>query len=490
MINLLKWLLPGLVLLCGIWQEALGNCTVFSNFTLVTPEGDNTRVVANASMTVDDDGRIRRIGGKEMAEDKRCTRVDLADTVVIPGFVSSHNHLWQSPFRGLAQDQTLRPWLKERSQIIVENQLEPGDFYYFTQHGALDLLKSGVTSVYNHSQVIEHLSTHDKNRISREQFAGQRDLPQKFVFGVNALHREFPDVKRDFDALKSRVGGSFLGRSLCDAIWLNFRVYRREDLSQRYMEWVQAEGIRIQEHMFEDASSAESENQSMVAFRKKYGDTFCWKSVVAAHFLHPNRRNLEALAKDGLAVSWNPLSNGRLGSGLLPYRRYVDEDHLEIGMGIDGQASSDTSSPFENMRHGLYATRALAKKASALAATAVLRAHTLGGAQVLGIADRVGSLEVGKDADFLTLRLPSPLVSDPAAATVLSAETRNIEAVYISGKVLIRQQQFVSQHLRDIEARVYSEVSLRARRHADAHHRLQRKSRLAYGTDQSVRQKS
>jgi cytosine/adenosine deaminase-related metal-dependent hydrolase len=72
-------------------------------------------------------------------------------------------------------------------------------------------------------------------------------------------------------------------------------------------------------------------------------------------------------------------------------------------MGVDGEASADLADPFENMRTGLYAIRAKYENASVMSPYDVMRLHTMGSADVLGVADRLGSLEVGKLADFLVI---------------------------------------------------------------------------------------
>src|SRR6202012_5171093 len=76
---------------------------------------------------------------------------------------------------------------------------------------------------------------------------------------------------------------------------------------------------------------------------------------------------------------------------------------IRVGMGVDGEASADVADPFENMRSGLYAIRDKYEDATILSPYDVLRMHTMGSADVLGVADRLGSLEPGKCADFLVI---------------------------------------------------------------------------------------
>ena len=136
---------------------------------------------------------------------------------------------------------------------------------------------------------------------------------------------------------------------------------------------------------------------------------------------------------------WNPLSNGRLGSGLpdvLAYR----EAGLPIGLGLDGQASADLSDPFENMRMGLYAVRMRAQDAGVLLAADVLRMHTIDAARALGVGDLVGSLEPGKLADFVVVDAEGPATGpvgeDLLAHLVLACSARDIRSVHVGGRAV------------------------------------------------------
>lgn len=106
---------------------------------------------------------------------------------------------------------------------------------------------------------------------------------------------------------------------------------------------------------------------------------------------------------------------------------------------IYGEASADRADPFENMRMGLYQVRAGQQRAAAMQAYEVLRLHTLGSAEVLGIDTQVGSLKVGKRADMLLLdpRAFTPW-QEPYAALVFAAGVKDIREVFVDGVSLAR----------------------------------------------------
>ena len=90
-------------------------------------------------------------------------------------------------------------------------------------------------------------------------------------------------------------------------------------------------------------------------------------------------------------MTWNPLSNGRMASGVADIPKYLRMG-MRVGMGIDGEASGDLADPFENMRAGLYAIRDKYEDATVISPYEMLRLHTAGSADALGLKDRIGTL--------------------------------------------------------------------------------------------------
>jgi 5-methylthioadenosine/S-adenosylhomocysteine deaminase len=132
-------------------------------------------------------------------------------------------------------------------------------------------------------------------------------------------------------------------------------------------------------------------------------------------------------------------------------------------MGLDGQASGTRACPFENMRMGLYGVRAHYANAAILSPRDVLRMATLGSAHVLGLNERLGSLEPGKLADFLVL---DPIdfghVFDPYAALVFGGSSRQIERVYIGGRLVALHGEPVKNNWINLRRNVMRRVAAAA----------------------------
>ncbi|WP_456844253.1 amidohydrolase family protein [Cellulomonas sp. P5_C6] len=396
---------------------------------------------------VGDDGRIASMG--QGAPDASLLvsgvpTLDAGGAMVAPGFVSAHSHLFTSGMRGISPGSTLYPWVL--SMVEVMDKCSPDDVYWSTLHGALDFLANGVTSAYNftHSRV-----TWRYDPVSASPALG-RVAPVEFVTRqldavadaglrvVNAIRLDdeagpeaemlgvFGDMVRE-SSLRTPAD-QHLGASVMGAVqWAS--TPRSAELEVAVM---REHGITNQAHFVETAQGIETQREKFDWYRSAgaLGPDFLF-----GHFVHPTDVMVDVAAATGCGVVWQATSNGRLGSGFADVVR-LREAGIRVGLGLDDQSCTDISDPWGNMRIGLYTTRALHTDASVLMPADVLRMHTLGAAEVLGVEDRIGSLEVGKFADFLLVDHRAPdtgPVWDVLATYVMACGLRNLSQVYVGG---------------------------------------------------------
>jgi 5-methylthioadenosine/S-adenosylhomocysteine deaminase len=395
--------------------------TVFAGGVLF-PVHDPGRDPYRGYLVADAAGTIVEIGAGDRAPGPEPV-VDLDGALVLPGFVSAHSHLWQSVFRGIADGCSTMAWI-ERLHKRFGPALEPGDMYAFTRHGERDLLRHGITTICNH--------THEFGGGPAEQWQAALDSTARIAYSFSpplwSSAAERLGALDEFLHLIADDRHRVLALSMNTTAPHSVAEMRRESALLREL------GIGLHAHCLEDPSVAAAQQDGfddLVAGGRIGPDT------VLAHFIHATPHIRDAAARAGAAMVWNPLSNGRLGSGIADIIGYRDAG-LRIGMGVDGQASADTADPFQNMRTGLYLLRAAACDAAILDARTVLRMHTLDSAAVLGVADRVGSLEVGKAADFVVCDPAVPWADLPAAQlwplAVLALSAADITAVHVGGR--------------------------------------------------------
>ena len=462
-----------LALLFGSLTAAgpLSAATLYSGATLLPLSTGQDAPIAPGYLLVSDAGVITALGAGDGSGDAAVAAaraapgfatVSLAGRIVLPGFVSGHSHLWQSAFRGLTPVSELPAWLRAL-HYTYGAFFGPGDFAAFTRHGAYDQLRHGVTTTYNHS----HFFPAGGFAQYREQFDAELTVPQRFVFAwfnegkaddatwrariTPILRQVEPRADRPFLALSLNTVGNVAGPA----------IFAREIALAKEL------GLTTQTHYLEPAATQVADRAEWSRFKAAGAIN---ASMSFAHFIHPDETILREAAAAGAAMIWNPLSNGRLGSGLPQIENYLAAG-LRVGMGVDGQASADIADPFENVRLGLYALRIRRENAGGLQPVDMLRLHTLKTAEVLGVQRYVGSLEPGKFADFLVVDPGEPgtgPVWDVAATLVFACSSRNVAAVYVGGKKIVESGRVLGHDAAALEAEVNARVAALRTRQAAA----------------------
>ena len=415
------------VLWCSVAMHTAVADTLIYGGTILTMADEQTAPFIGYVHIKED--KISAIGPMSDLPSQARHKIDASGMVVIPGFISGHNHLWQSAFRGIASNQALYGWLKALHWTFGD-YFAPGDFYTFTLHGALDQLAHGITTTYNHSQRLGA-----SEQLYLESFDAGVDSGQRFIFSYNAnsdadVSQIEPSVEAFLAHAKLKGGPTVLGLSM-NAVG----IYRdNQPFFDREIQVARANDMTVQIHYLEDYANREEEQGRWpkILQAKALG-----KDVSYAHFIHTTDAILRQTAEQGGAMIWNPLSNGRLASGLPDIEDYLQRG-IRIGLGVDGAASADIADPFENMRMGLYSLRMRAMDPTVFSPLEILRMHTLGTAEALGVDEQVGSLEVGKLADLLIIDLGQPVTGalfDLPASLVFSASAANIESVMVGGEI-------------------------------------------------------
>jgi cytosine/adenosine deaminase-related metal-dependent hydrolase len=448
------------------WARAQEAKLVVKHAVILTM-APGVRTPVKGYLVVGQDGRLLAVAaGEPPAGLHAAETLDARGHWVIPGFLSAHSHLWQSAFRGLGADERLMGWLTAVYSPAAKAKAE--DFYWFTLDGALDHLQHGITGAYNfnYGGARGEAEVPVAESFDAIQFRAETDSGIRFVHGVDVGSATPLDAAVLYGAAQARVRlKGFLGwvhAQPATTQLLSVMVNGFVGFSGTYRQALMEKALMAEFHLgneehYLEAPDDQYEEQSKFRWFMESG--LLSRQVIFGHFIHTNPYILAQTAKAGAAMSWNPLSNGRLASGVADIPTYLKAG-IRVGMGVDGEASADLADPFENMRTGLYAVRDKYEDASVLSAYDVLRLHTLGSADVLGVADRLGSLEAGKLADFLVIDPTrfGPVV-DPYASLVFVAGERDLERVYVGGELKVKDGVPVGQDVAKVKAEVMRRVA-------------------------------
>ncbi|MFV0374486.1 amidohydrolase family protein [Microbacterium sp.] len=415
---------------------------------ITVPAGtDDPGYLPDGWMLVDDDGRIAALGtGTPTVTADHA--LDATGRFVAPGFVSSHSHLFTSGLRGLGVADTLYGWCD--AMLGTTAHMAPDDLYWASLHGSLDFLANGVTTAYNFTDPLQAWEPMiDGKRTGtaamREleyhfrQADGCRDAGIRFVdaIGMDATVGTDDDVFDRFATQVDHTRAMDPAFALGSSIMGQVQWSPRPEAAEIEVAAMRRFGVTNQAHFLESPEAVEHQQSKFALYRDAGALEL---GLVFGHFIQTTPEIIAAAAAGGAAMSWQPASNGRLASGIAHVPEMIAAG-MNVGMGLDDQACTDVSDPWQNMRIGMYAQRARTQDPLSMMPERMLRLHTLGGAEIMGVADRVGSLEVGKFADFVVVDPRTPDIGPlwhPVRSYVLSMTPRNLTEVYVGGALVNR----------------------------------------------------
>jgi 5-methylthioadenosine/S-adenosylhomocysteine deaminase len=426
---------------------------------------DGQKAPITGYLSVDAGGRILTVAAGAPPADLRGAKVvDAQGDYMIPGFISAHSHIWQAAYRGLAEDKTTPPWGRDRAKYDIH--ATPEDTYWFTLYGSLDHLQHGITTVFDFAKggVGGASAKGDNLAFDKAQFRGKAEsgirFEHAFTPGGGAGNAPTPAPPMTFKESRVRLK-AFLDWVAAQPPSKSLRVMLSGAVAgdQPYG----AAALMKEFHLGNEThflEAPDNEGLQQASFGAMVASGLMQPDLFFGHFIHTTDYILQQTAKAGGGMSWQPLSNGRLASGVADIPKYLKMG-IRVGMGVDGEASADLADPFENMRKGLYAVRDKYEDAAIMSPYQVLYLHTMGSADVMLVKDKVGSLEPGKFADFLLVN-PGRLgvaLEDPYANLVFVAGERDIDSVWIGGAMEVDHDKVLNHDFPKIQAEVYGRVA-------------------------------
>jgi 5-methylthioadenosine/S-adenosylhomocysteine deaminase len=432
--------------------------------------------------TVGDDGRLTAVEPGEppaavVAGLDAAHVLDARGALVGPGFVSAHSHLFTSASRGLGMDQSLYGWIEAMTRYT--NAADVEDIYWLTRHGAQDFLRNGITTAFDFTSAglpfekeSEGISRYSASLPDTEFQHAQ--LRAKVDAGLRHVHSVMlgqGDVDHDaalaqLDDVVALAASADPDLHLGVAISGTVQWAESRDAAVLEVAAMRRHGLLNQPHFLETPYEVELQ-QSKFAW---YADAGALgPDLVFGHFIQTSEEILQAAAAAGCGMSWQPMSNGRLASGVAQVPR-IRELGMRVGIGLDDQSCTDVSDPWNNMRTALALLRATAKDPAAMPVKDVLALHTRGSAEVLGLDEHVGTLRVGRFADFLVVDPRDPdtgPVWDAFGTYVLACSLRNLHSVWVGGRQVADGARLCDPAAAEVSTQVHERMA-RLRAQVDA----------------------
>jgi 5-methylthioadenosine/S-adenosylhomocysteine deaminase len=392
------------------------------------------------------DGKILGVGPSADLSKRYSARAteDVGGGIVMPGLVNTHTHAAMTLLRGIADDLPLEKWLTEHIFPAEGKNVSPEFVYDGTLLAALEMIEGGTTTFAD----MYYFESDAARAVDR---AGLRAvLGETFIDFPVPDHKDLPATLAFMaDFVKRWKGHPRITPAV--APHSTYTCSKETLLAAR--DFALSEGIPILIHLRETkkelAEPKGSAGESPVLHLASIGffDPSARGArvpIVAAHGVWMDERDRALVRQYGVAVSHNPESNMKLGSGIADVTAW-EREGLVWGLGTDGPAGSNNDlNMFEAMDFAGKLAKVSKEDPTVLPARVLVAAATRGGAQALGLAAKIGSLEPGKRADLIVVNVRNAHVEpfeDPYSALVYSAKASDVTDVWVDGKPLLRHRR-------------------------------------------------
>ncbi len=384
------------------------------------------------------EGKIADLGPKSILLERYTNVVTqhLPGQVLMPGLVNLHTHAAMSLMKGFADDLPLHAWLNERIWPAELKVISP-DFVY---DGALlachEMLMGGITC-------FNDMYFYPESTARAALELGMRCAAGIVVFEFPSKYGTGPD---DYLAKGLAVRDNMRGEPLVSFTLAPHAPYTVSDESFRKVMVMSHEldlpvHCHIHETAFEVEQSVKDYGQRPLARLNKLG--LLGPSLIAVHAVHLNASEIDLLAQANANVAHCPHSNLKLGSGIAPVAQMLKAG-VNLGIGTDGSASNNRLDLWQEGRTGALLAKGVHADPTVFDAFSLLESMTLRSARAIGLADSIGSLEIGKSADLITMDLGSRdlhPIYDPIAHLAYSVGRENVQEVWINGVHVVHKRQ-------------------------------------------------
>jgi cytosine/adenosine deaminase-related metal-dependent hydrolase len=427
------------------------------NAAILVTMDDRQREIPNGGLFIRD-GFIEQVDSTNSLPKSADQILDLTNHICIPGLVNTHHHFYQTLTRVIleAQDANLFKWLKTLYPIWAK--ITPDDIAISTKIALSELALSGCTTASDHLYIFPNGSRLD-DEIFAAQEVGLRLHASRGSMSLGESKGGLPpdhvvededfilkDSQRLIETFHDPNPGSMLQIVLapCSPFSVSPELMRQSAaLAREYR-------VHLHTHLAETIDEEIFCIQQSGYRPVEYMEILNWinQDVWFAHSVHVNHSEIDLYSKSGCGVAHCPTSNMRLASGIAPVMEMRNAGVI-IGLGVDGSASNDGSNMLEEVRQAMLLARLNAGLLGAsqsgqdspalMSARIALELATKGGAAVLGRED-IGSLELGKCADFFAVNLNhlnlAGALHDPVAAVVFCSPVKASYTV-VHGKTIV-----------------------------------------------------
>lgn len=408
---------------------------LIKNCNLISMSENRKKYEPNMDILIEDN-KIKRIE-KNINED--CEKVINANgKVVMPGLINTHSHISMSIFRETVDGLKTQDWLTQKIWPM-EDKLTNEDIYYATMLSCIEMIETGCTCIND-----MYFMTEDIIKAALE--SGVRLQTTRTLMGHN---------KEDLIRLDEL--NNLLENYKYETITFNAGIHglytSNEEYVKKCVDFAEEKNLPIHIHFCENIQEREDIKRDYNVEEPSDVIKRDFKGIhnILAHSVKISDKDIENLKETNTYISHCPVSNLKLGCGIAPITKMVEEG-LCVSLGTDGQGSGSNLDMFETMKFTALLQKGINENPEDLPAYEVLKMATINGTKALNL-NETGKIEEGKLADLIIINMEETItnpINNIFAEIVYNVKGSNVDTTIINGKVLMENRKISNVNKKEI----------------------------------------
>lgn len=408
---------------------------LIKNCNLISMSENRKKYEPNMDILIEDN-KIKRIE-KNINED--CEKViNASGKVVMPGLINTHSHISMSIFRETVDGLKTQDWLTQKIWPM-EDKLTNEDIYYATMLSCIEMIETGCTCIND-----MYFMTEDIIKAALE--SGVRLQTTRTLMGHN---------KEDLIRLDEL--NNLLENYKYETITFNAGIHglytSNEEYVKKCVDFAEEKNLPIHMHFCENTQEREDIKRDYNVEEPSDVIKRDFKGIhnILAHSVKISDKDIENLKETNTYIAHCPVSNLKLGCGIAPITKMVEEG-LCVSLGTDGQGSGSNLDMFETMKFTALLQKGINENPEDLPAYEVLKMATINGTKALNL-NETGKIEEGKLADLIIINMEETItnpINNIFAEIVYNVKGSNVDTTIINGKVLMENRKISNVNKKEI----------------------------------------
>lgn len=401
---------------------------LLKNCKLISMQEGREKIEDNVDILIED-SYIKNI--QKNITDDEAQKVNLNGKVVMPGFINTHAHVPMSLFKESVDGYLLQDWL-EKKIWPIEDKLTSDDIYKYSKITFDEMINTGTTCIND-----QYFNTEDIIKAANDKKI-RIELTRTLMDSDGNGKQRLDELKYILDKYSDYNPN----------ITFNVGVHGLYTSNEKYIkevtDFARKNNLKIHMHFCENSKEVEDiKREYKVEYPAQVLERyFRGIKLILAHCVKLTDEDIKILKELDVSVSHCPVSNLKLGCGVAPVQKLLDND-INVTLGTDGQGSGSNMDMFETMKFAALLQKGINENPLNMMAYDVIKLATINGAKALGKENEIGSIDINKKADLIAIDLESTCVNKPIndifSTIVYNVKGINVQFLMTNGEILLNK---------------------------------------------------